>query len=182
MAVEGIQANAERLIKDGMALTALPTGPAAWHDQGMNSNKTVPDHHDAEIVLKLYELRTEAVMRQSRDAMAKFLPRSYADVAAVAAPEHPHNAAWRQITSYFEMAWGFARHGVANPDFLAENTGEGFLLFAKVHPYLAQYRRELAPLGFKNAEWMLEHSASARQRFELFQARVAKMLAAPAKK
>jgi aminoglycoside/choline kinase family phosphotransferase len=142
----------------------------------MNPNKTVPDHHDAEIVLKLYELRREAVMRQSRDAMAKFLPRSYADFAAVIAPDHPQNAAWRQVTSYFEMAWGFARHGIANPDLLAENTGEGFLLFAKVHPYLQQYRREHAPLAFKNAEWMLEHSGAARQRFELFQARVQKQL------
>jgi hypothetical protein len=136
-----------------------------------------PDHHDAEIVLKLYELRRETVMRQSRDAMGRFLPRGFDDLAAVAAPEHPQNAAWRQVTSYFEMAWGMARHGIVNPDYLAENTGEGFYLFAKVQPHLERFRREFSPIAFTNAEWMLQNSAAARARFELFQGRVAKLLA-----
>lgn len=137
-----------------------------------------PDHHDAELVLRLYDLRRETVMRQSRDAMARFLPRTWEDIAAVVAPDHPHNAAWRQVTSYFEMAWGMARHGIVNPDYLAENTGEGFYLFAKVHPHLERFRREISPIAFVNAEWMLQNSAAARVRFELFQGRVAKMLAA----
>lgn len=144
----------------------------------MSNSKSKPDHHDADLALRLYDLRRETVMRQSRDLMAKFLPRSFEEIAAVLAPDHPHNAAWRQVTSYFEMAWNMARHGIANPDFLAENTGEGFYLFAKVHPYLEQIRRATSPLAFHNAEWMLQNSASARQRFELFQARVAKMLKA----
>lgn len=144
----------------------------------MTTIKTKPDHHDAELVLKLYDLRREAVMRQSREAMRTFLPRRFEDVAAVAAPDHPQNAAWRQVTSYFEMAYGFARHGIADPDFLAENTGEGLFLFAKVHPHLARFRAEYSPLAFQNTEWLLQNSASARQRFELFQGRVAKLLAA----
>lgn len=142
----------------------------------MADTKTNPDQYDADIVLKLYDLRREAVMRQSRDAMARFLPRSFEDLAAVLAPEHPQNAAWRQVTSYFEMAWSMARYGIANPDFLAENTGEGFLLFAKVQPHLERLRKEYSPLAFTNAEWMLQNSAAARQRFELFQARVRKLL------
>ena len=32
--------------------------------------KSTPDHHDADLILKLYDLRREAVMRQSRNAMA----------------------------------------------------------------------------------------------------------------
>ena len=138
--------------------------------------RETPDHHDAEIVLRLYELRREAVMRQSRDAMMKFLPRSWEDVLAVTKPEHPQNTAWRQVTSYFEMAYGFARHGVVNPDFLIENTGEGMFLFAKVQPFLAQLRKELSPYSFQNAEWLLQNSASARQRFELIQKRVRAMI------
>jgi hypothetical protein len=138
----------------------------------MTSIKAVPDHHDAELVLKLYDLRRETVMRLSREAMARFLPRSFADLAAVTKPDHPHNAAWRQVSSYFEMAYSFARHGVVHPDFLAENAGEGLLLFAKVHPFLDQFRREFAPLAFRNAEWLVANSASAKQRFEIFQKRV----------
>ena len=138
----------------------------------MDRIKAEPDHHDAELVLKLYDLRRETVMRQSREAMGRFLPRGFADLAAVTKPDHPNNAAWRQVSSYFEMAYSFARHGVANPDFLAENAGEGLWLFAKVHPFLEQFRKEFAPLAFRNAEWLVANSKSAKQRFEIFQKRV----------
>lgn len=139
--------------------------------------KQTPDHHDAELVLKLYELRRESVMRESRKAIAQFYPRDYDEFFAITQPGHDHNAAFRQVSSYFEMAYGFARHGVCHCDFLAENTGEGMLLFAKVQPYLERFRREAAPTAFMNAEWLVAHSSSARLRFEMFQARVKKQLA-----
>ena len=137
-----------------------------------------PDHHDAQLVLQLYDLRREAVMRQSRETMGKFLPRTFEDVQAVLQPTHPQNAAYRQVSSYFEMAYGMARHGIVNPDYLAENTAEGLFLFAKIHPFLEPLRAATSPLAFQNAEWLLQHSAAARQRFELFQGRVAKLLKA----
>ena len=143
----------------------------------MTTIKPVPDHHDAEMVLKLYDLRREEVMRASRDAIAKFLPRTFDDLLALTKPDHPQNAAWRQVSSYFEMAFSFARHGMANPDFLAENNGEGLYLFAKVKPYLAQLREATSPLAFQNAEWIVANSASAKQRCAIFEKRVASMLA-----
>ena len=139
--------------------------------------KTAPDHHDADLVLRLYDLRREPVMRQSREVLMKFLPRSAEDVMALAQPDHPQNAAWRQVSSYFEMAYSFARHGIANPDLLAENNGEGLFLFAKVQPYLAEVRKHF-PLAFKNAEWLTENSESARERMAMFQRRIAAMLEA----
>lgn len=139
--------------------------------------KKAPDHHDAELVLRLYDLRREPVMRESRDAIAKFFPRTYEELFALTKPDHPHNAAWRQVSSYFEMAYGFARHGVMHPDFLAENTGEGLYLFAKVHPHLERLRTDTSPTAFANAEWLVAHSPSAALRLELFKKRIAKVLA-----
>jgi hypothetical protein len=141
-------------------------------------SKAVPDHHDAELVLRLYELRRETVMRQSRDTMGRWYPRTWEDFIAVTEPGHPSNAAWRQVSSYWEMAYGFAKHGIVNPDFLAENAGEGFFLFAKVHPHLERFRRDVSPTAFTNVEWLLGASAVARQRFELIKTRVQKMAAA----
>ena len=138
--------------------------------------KETPDHHDAEIVLKLYELRREEVMRQSRLSMIKFLPRNWEEFFTVTQPQHPNNPAWRQVSSYFEMAYGMARHGIVHADFLAENTGEGLLLYTKILPYLPRFRADVAPLAFRNAEWLVENSASAKRTHELFKTRVAKML------
>jgi hypothetical protein len=129
------------------------------------------DHRDAEIVLKLYDLRREAVMRQSREALFKFHPHSYEEFLAITQPSHPDNAAFRQVSSYFEMAYGFARHGIVQPDVLAESTAEGLILFVKVEPFLERFRAEVSPTAFRNAQWLVEHSASARLRYELFQRR-----------
>ena len=47
---------------------------------------------------------------------------------------YPLNAAWRQTSSYWEMVYSMARHGIVNPDYWVENNGEGLFLFAKVAP------------------------------------------------
>jgi hypothetical protein len=64
-------------------------------------SREFPDHHDAELVLKLYELRREAVMRQSRDALnAQFHPKTFDEFAAVTKSDHPLNPAYRQVGTY----------------------------------------------------------------------------------
>jgi hypothetical protein len=141
--------------------------------------KDYPDHHDAEIILKLYELRREPVMRDSRDAINRtFWPKSWEDVAAVMKPDHPLNAAFRQIGTYWEMVYGMAKHGVVHADFLMESCGEGMVLLAKMRPYLEQYRQAASPRAFVNAEWISTHSEAGRQVFAAQRARVERTLAA----
>lgn len=146
--------------------------------------KEYPDHRDAELVLKLYELRREAVMRESRrELIAKFLPTSLDDVMAVARPDHPLNAAFRQVASYWEMAYAFARHGVVNADFMLEaNNGEGLLIYTRIEPWLDGYREQSGnPVGFRNAEWVANETHMGRMLAERFRKRVQAHLAAHGK-
>jgi hypothetical protein len=138
--------------------------------------KEVPDHHDAEIVLRLYDLRREAVMRESRTKIFQFMPRTWEEFIAVTQIDHPMNAAFRQVSSYWEMAYGFARHHIVNPDFLIENTTEGLFLYARVLPFLARFRKEVSPTAFRNSEWITTQCETGKQRLELVQARLRKML------
>jgi hypothetical protein len=139
--------------------------------------KEKPDHHDADLILKLYELRREAVMRDSRNAInGKFWPKSYEDVLAITKPDHPMNAAFRQVSSYWEMTYGMAKHGIIHADFLIESGGEGLFLYAKIHPYLERFRKEnSSPTAFQNAEWISTQCTEGRKRFEMIQGRVRKM-------
>ena len=89
---------------------------------------------------------------------------------------HPSNAAFRQVGSYWEMAYGFARHHVVNTDFLIENTTEGLFLYAKVLPFIARFRQEGSPMAFRNAEWITTQCETGKQRLGIVQARVRKML------
>jgi len=140
-------------------------------------SKDKPDHHDAELVLKLYDLRREAVMRDSRNTInGKFWPKSYEDVLAITKPDSPMNAAFRQVSSYWEMVYGMAKHGIIHADFLVENNGEGLFLYAKIHPHLERFRKEnSSPTAFQNAEWIATQCAEGRRRFEMIQNRVRKM-------
>lgn len=134
-----------------------------------------PDHHDAELVLKLYELRREPAMRESRDLLnQKFLPKSFEDIQAIAAADHPMNRAYRQVSSYWEMAYGFIKHGTLHADLAMESNGEGFLLLAKVHPFLERIRAEMNPRAFRNAEWVATETEVGQRVFAIFQARVEK--------
>ncbi len=141
--------------------------------------KDYPDHHDAELVLRLYDLRREATMRESRAALNRdFWPATKEEALAIARPDHPLNTAYRQVATYWEMAYGFARHGVLHPDFLVENNGgEGLLLFARVEPYLAELRQITGPTTMRSAEWIATNSPAGQQLMTRFRARVQQIVA-----
>lgn len=140
--------------------------------------KDFPDHHDAELVLKLYELRREPVMRESRNLInAKFLPTSFDELLAVTTSDHPLNAAFRQCASFWEMTYAMARHGVVHSDFLVESNGEGLVLFSRVEPWLAEYRAHVNPTAFRNAEWVATKTDVGAALADRFRKRTQAMLA-----
>lgn len=138
---------------------------------------TKADHHDADIVLKIYDLRREARMRQSRDELnMHFWPKSYEEFFAITQMDHPYNQAFRQVTTYWEMVYGFAKNEVLNPDFLVDSNGEGLFFFAKVFPYLERFRKEYSPTAFQNTEWISTKCDAGRRRFEMVRQRVAQLI------
>ena len=141
-------------------------------------SKEHPDHHDAELAFRAYELRRDPVMRESRNAINRdFWPKSFAELVAVTKADHPLNAAWRQTTTYWEMVYGAVKHGIVNADYFMESSGEGMFLFARMAPYLEEFRREVSPAAFQNAEWVAKNTAVGQRMFAMFSARVQKMLA-----
>ena len=139
--------------------------------------KEAPDHHDADLVLKLYDLRREPVMRESRDAINdKFWPRNAEEAVAITAKDHPLNAAFRQTAAYWEMVYGMARHGIIHPDFLVENNVEGLFLFARIEPYLSAFRQAGSPRSFRNAEWVATNSSIGQMVMESYRARIKQVL------
>ena len=131
-----------------------------------------PTFDDANLVLKLYELRREEVMRTSRNAIIRdFNPKTYDEMLAVTDAAHPLNPAFRQVSSYWEMVYSFVRHGVAHPELIMENSAEGLILYAKVSPFLGRFREEVSPTAFRNAQWVSENTVAGKQRFEYFKKR-----------
>jgi hypothetical protein len=142
-------------------------------------SKERPDHHDAELMLKVYDLRREPVLRESRRALfANFWPKTYDDVAAVLKSDHPLNAAFRQVGTYWEMVYGMVKHGIVNPEYFLETNVEGLFIFARMEPFLEEYRKGGSPNSFRNAEWVAKECAAGQRIYETVKERNRKIAAA----
>ena len=96
-----------------------------------------PDYHDADLVLRVYEMRREAKTRENRDAISfQFWPKSYDEVKEIGKFDHPLNGAWRQLSSYWEMVYRMARNGIVNADYLTQNNGEGIFFLGEDRSFL----------------------------------------------
>jgi hypothetical protein len=123
---------------------------------------------DAEIILKLYQLRTEPVLREARAWVGgHFWPATLEQYLEVAAnPAHPHNPHFRQVISYWEMAAALVLHGTVSADLFVDCNGEGFFLLAKFAPILDQIRARNPHFMAKTSE-LVSRSTSAAQRYEV---------------
>jgi hypothetical protein len=122
---------------------------------------------DAEIILGLYKLRTEAVMRQARAWMTgEFWPSTAEEFFVVASnPADPHNAWLRQVLTYWEMAAAMVLHGAVSAELFVDCNGEGFFLLAKFAPILEAIREKNPGFLTKTAE-LVNRFSSAAQRYE----------------
>jgi hypothetical protein len=142
-----------------------------------------PNHHDAELVLRLYDLRREPVMREHRSLfLREFWPQNAAECVDVLRSDHPLNVAYRQVTTYWEMAYMFCRHGTLHPDMLLESSAEGMFLYARIEPHLNEVRTAGNPRNFRNTEWIATQTEIGRSIMEFQRARVKKLLAQRASK
>jgi hypothetical protein len=128
---------------------------------------------DAEIILKLYELRTETVMRQARAWVGgEFWPKTAEEYFAVSEnPADAHNPWLRQVLSYWEMAAAMVVHGAVSAELFVDCNGEGFFLLAKFAPILDAVREKNPGFLSKTSE-LVNRFSGAAQRYEAILKRV----------
>lgn len=131
---------------------------------------------DAEIILKLYSLRTEALMRQARAwVLGEFWPRTPEEYTTVAENfADPHSAWCRQVITYWEMAAALVLHGAVSAELFVDCNSEGFFLLAKFAPILEAIREKNPEFLGKTSELINRFSAAA-QRYETILKRVERM-------
>src|SRR6516164_5914714 len=122
------------------------------------------DHHDAELLLRLYDLRREETLRQAREW---FVQQFRADSAEDLYRRYPYgskeNAYFRMAISYWDMAASIVSHGLIKEEFFFENNGEFWFIWERVKhlmPKLREARRNplmyhsLEALAGKYEKWM----------------------------
>ena len=136
-----------------------------------------PTTADAHLILELYDLRREAEMRKARHWwVAEFFPQSADDFIKIASAMGTQENNWlRQVGGYWSMASSFVLLGVLNEDLFLQPaiSGEMFLIFAKVHPFLKELREKQGdPHMFLNIEKVITRTKWGRERLQLVIKRV----------
>ena len=136
-----------------------------------------PTTADADLILKLYDLRREAEMRKARNWWAaEFFPENADDFLKVAWAMGTQENSWlRQVGGYWSMAASFVLQGALNEALFIQPavSGEMYFLLAKVHPFLKDLREKLDdPHFFGNIEKLIMNSKFGRDRFKFTLKRV----------
>jgi len=87
------------------------------------------------------------------------------------------NAWLRQVLGYWSMASSFVSHGVLNQDLFFEPSfsGEMFVIYAKVEPFLKELREKLQnPLLLANLEKLI-NSEKGQERYKIISRNVENM-------
>ena len=135
---------------------------------------------DAEIILKLYELRREPELRKARNWwLWDFSPRSAEDFMKVANAGGSEENNWlRQGASYWGMAAALVNQGLLGEDLFLRPacSGEMFFIFAKVYPFLEELREKLAdPETFRDVEKVVMNTKWGRERLKFIIKRIETM-------
>lgn len=106
----------------------------------------------ADLILKLYDLRREAKMRDARNWLFSFNPTSAEEYwQTMMDPEV--GGYLRMVTSYWDMAASLVNHGAIEAEMFNDSAGEHVMVFAKVEPFLAELREKFQnPDAFKHLE------------------------------
>src|SRR5262249_39267778 len=111
-------------------------------------------HEDADLILKLYDLRREPVMREARNWFITFSPTTAEDY--MEAIMGPNSAYLRQVASYWDMAATLVNHGAIDEQMFNEANGEHMVVFAKIEPVLEDVRKQWnSPEMLKNLEALI---------------------------
>jgi len=135
-------------------------------------------YESATLLIRLYEMRRDATMREARDWYARgFNPTSVDEV--MQALSGPHSGHFRMVTSYWDMAASFVLNGAIDEQMFNDANGEQVVVLAKIEPFLSDYRARMGnPAYLASLEKLVmkrpgikDAMAALRDRFRAMAAR-----------
>ena len=136
---------------------------------------------EADLILKLYDLRREATMRTARDwFFREFNPQSFDEIKKILFGDHSGHM--RMVLTYWDMAAGLVNHGAISQDLFSDTNGEHFSVFAKIEPFIGPWRAAFGPQFMANLEKLIDATPDGRKRVADIREMMKKVLAELASK
>jgi hypothetical protein len=99
---------------------------------------------DSLAILKLYEIRSEALMREARHwFFSEFAPKSGKDVVALLLSGEKQSAYYRMVASHWDVAAALVLGGGIDEQLFLEANSEHVVVFAKLQPFLSEIRETI---------------------------------------
>jgi hypothetical protein len=125
-------------------------------------------YESADLLLKLYDLRRETVMRKARAWFREqFHPASAEEILTVYRGKA--SAPYRMVTTYWSMAAALVLHGAIDEQMFADVNGEHMMVYAKLRPFLTELRARLNnPTYLEKLEQVIMRMPDAEARLARF--------------
>jgi hypothetical protein len=125
--------------------------------------ESMPKQAEADLILKLYELRREASMHKARDwYFLEFNPESTADFNNAMFSEHSGHL--RMVLTYWDVTATLVNHGAIDLDPFNDAIGEHIGVFSKVEPFLSEVRSAYSPQFLANLEKLIDATPDGRKK------------------
>jgi hypothetical protein len=143
----------------------------------MKAKRTTPEQ--VELILRLYELRRETVMREARTFVGgPFLPKSDNELVSIITKGGKETGFVLQVYGYWDMVCAFVLHGMLSEPLVYDTCQEMYFQFAKIHPYLKGFRQKInLPEWMQSLEKVATGSPRGRKRLAAMRANLDQMAA-----
>jgi hypothetical protein len=132
-------------------------------------------HKDADLILKLYDLRREQTMREARNWFFTFSPETPQDFFDVLTSEK--SGLFRMVISYWDMACSLVNNGAIDPQMFADANGEHLFVYAKIEPFLPALREGMGnPQFLGHLEKTVKETSDYEVRLTAIRERMAKLI------
>ena len=130
-----------------------------------------PTHADAEVLLRLYEIRREPELRRARQwFLTDFKPSGWMEIKLRYLSHTDEDRHFRMTTSYWEMVATLVNNDVLHPGLFFDHTGEDIVTWARCQPWIAEARQDIRPTYLYQFERMVEaHQAFRVSTISAFQ-------------
>lgn len=129
---------------------------------------------EADLILKLYELRREPVMREARSWFFTFNPKTIDDFTEVLTSDK--SGYYRMVTSYWDMAASLVNNGAIDAKMFHDANGEHVFVYAKVEPFLEELRATGNPESLVHLEKLVNEMPNGEARLKFVRERVQKLI------
>ena len=134
-----------------------------------------PTYDDANLILKLYEMRREERMRKARMWFtAQFKVKSWEELQKLAPAGSDENASYRMVVTYWDMVGSFITSGVLHQELFYQSGREMLLVWERLKDVLPEIRQHykdphfwghLETVGNQFAAYFKERSGDGYEAF-----------------